>query len=117
MLGFDRRAARYVWTAALVLLVLAVFYAVRKTLFVFIVAILLAYLLSPLVNLLDRVLGQRTRTPALATAYVIFVGGLVWLGSQIGSQVVEQANALSKSLPQMLAKWEPPTPSAGPAVN
>ena len=37
-------------------------------------ALLFAYLLSPLVNLLDRFLPGRTRTPALALAYVIFIG-------------------------------------------
>ena len=40
-------------------------YMVRSTLFVFILAVLFAYLLSPLVNLLDRFLPTRTRTPAL----------------------------------------------------
>src|SRR5262249_54335709 len=66
MLGIDRRAARYVWTGALVLMLLALVYIVRKTLFVFVIAVLLAYLLSPLVNLFDRILpASRTRAPAL----------------------------------------------------
>src|SRR5262245_60641940 len=118
MLGIDRRAARYVWTGVLVLLLIALVYIVRKTLFIFVVAVLLAYLLSPLVNLFDRILpASRTRTPALGIAYIIFVGILVLIGSQIGAQVVEQANALSKRAPEMLAKWEQPSPSAGTGVN
>ena len=68
MLGIDPKAARYTWTAAAVLLLMWLVYLVRSTLFVFILAVLFAYLLSPLVNLLDRFLPTRTRTPALAQA-------------------------------------------------
>ncbi len=74
MLGINRRAATYTYSAAMVLLLLYLVYLVRSTLFVFVLALLFAYLLSPLVNLLDRFLPGRTRTPALALAYVIFIG-------------------------------------------
>src|SRR6266536_1163908 len=59
MLGFDRQAARYVWTAALIVLLVI----------------------------------------------------------QIGSRVVEEANTLIKAVPDLLAKWQQPTPGATPAVN
>jgi predicted PurR-regulated permease PerM len=112
MLGVDRKAARYVWTAALVLVLMALVYLVRKTLFIFVVAVLLAYLLAPLVNLLDRVFpAGRTRTPALALSYVLFIGGLVLAVTRIGGQVVEQANALSKGLPEKIARLQAPQPS------
>ncbi len=118
MLGINRRAASYTWTAALVLLLLWLVYLVRTTLFIFILAVLFAYLLSPLVNLLDRFLPtSRTRTPALALAYVIFVGVAVVLGIQIGSRVVDQANTLAKSFPGMLARWQQPSPGASPTIN
>jgi predicted PurR-regulated permease PerM len=118
MLGIDRNAARYTWTAALVVLLLIAVYLVRQTLFIFVLALLFAYLLSPLVNLLDRVLpASRTRTPALALAYVIFVGAVVMGGIQIGSRVVEQADALAKSFPATLKSWQQPTPAAPPTVN
>lgn len=117
MLGMDRRAARYTWTAALVLLLLALIYTLRRTLFIFILALLFAYLLSPLVNLLDRALPSRTRTPALAMAYVIFVGAVVLAGIQIGSRIAEQAGTLAKNLPSMIAAWEQPSPQLSPMVN
>jgi predicted PurR-regulated permease PerM len=117
MLGIDPRAARYTWTAALVLLLLGLIYQVRTTLFVFILALLLAYLLSPLVDVLDRGLPSRTRTPALALAYLIFVGILALIGSQIGQQAVEQANSLGQKLPQMLQSLQSPAPAPGTVTS
>ena len=114
MLGIDRRAARYTFTAVMVILLLDVLYLIRITLFIFILALLFGYLLSPLVNLLDRVLpGNRTRTPALAMAYVIFVGLAVLVGIEIGTRVVEEATKLSKELPMEVKTWvNTPGPSA-----
>jgi predicted PurR-regulated permease PerM len=118
MLGIDRHAARHVWTAALVVLGLWLVYVVRTTLFVFVLALLFAYLLSPLVNFLDYVLpSSRTRTPALALAYVIFVAIVILIGGQIGSRVVEQANSLFGRLPAMLQEWEKPSPAASSTIN
>ena len=118
MLGFDRSAARATFTAVLILLILYITYLLRKVLFVFTLALLLAYLLSPLVNLLDRLLPtSRTRTPALALAYVLFVGGLIFTGIEVGSTVVDQANSLAKRFPELIRKWETPSPSAPAPVN
>jgi hypothetical protein len=89
MLGIDARAARYTWTAAFVLLLLCLVYLMRTTLFVFIVALLFGYLLAPLVNVIDRFLpASRTRTPALAIAYLIFIAALFVGVTQIGSRAV-----------------------------
>src|SRR5579871_618558 len=118
MLGVNRRAAQYAWTVALVALLLYLVYLVRTILFVFILALLFAYLLSPLVNLLDRALPtNRTRTLALGLAYVIFVGVVIIVGIQIGSRVVDEANTLAKKFPEMLANLERPSPSAPPVIN
>jgi predicted PurR-regulated permease PerM len=95
-----------------VLLLLWLVYLVRGTLFIFILALLFAYLLSPLVNLIDRFLpGNRSRTIALGLAYAIFVAAMVLTGSQIGSRVVEQAAALEKTFPNTVAGWQPPAGS------
>ena len=81
MLGIERSAARYTWTAAVVLLLLWLVYLLRSTLFVFALALLFAYLLSPLVDLLDRAIPRKgTRTLALALAYLIFIGVVVLVG-------------------------------------
>jgi predicted PurR-regulated permease PerM len=117
VLGIDRQAARYTWTAALVLILLWLVYQVRSTLFVFILAILFAYLLSPLVNLLNRFLPTRTRTPGLALAYVIFVAVVVLVGIKIGSTVAEQAKAFETDLPSRIAAFEAPNPKLPDAIN
>jgi predicted PurR-regulated permease PerM len=117
MLGFNRRAASATFTAAIVLLALYLVYLVRSTLFVFTLAILFAYLLSPLVNLLDRFLPGSTRTPALALAFVIFVGLVALFVSQIGSTAVKQAEELNKRLPDLLANWQAPTPDTPSEIN
>jgi predicted PurR-regulated permease PerM len=109
MLGIDPRAARIAWTVALVALALWLVYLLRATLFLFVLAVLFAYLLAPLVNLLDRFLPAsrtRTRTPALAMAYVIVVGLVVLAGIVIGTRVVVQANELAQRFPHILNGWE-----------
>src|SRR5689334_20908054 len=118
MLGIDFKAARYTWTAAFVVLFLYIIYMLRSTLFIFILALLFAYLLSPLVNLLGRSLpGRGTRTAALALAYVLFVGFVMLAAIQIGSTIVEQANGLARRFPELIAKWEQPSPMAPEMVN
>jgi predicted PurR-regulated permease PerM len=112
MLGFDQRAARSTWTAALVLLLLYLVFLARKTLFVFTLAMLFAYLLAPLVNLLDRISPKRrTRTAALAAAFVIVVSIAGLLGFEIGTRVVEQASVLARSFPAMAASWQQTLPN------
>ncbi|MGO9231301.1 MAG: AI-2E family transporter [Bryobacteraceae bacterium] len=112
MLGFDQRAARSTWTAALVLLLLYLVFLARKTLFVFVLAMLFAYLLAPLVNLLDRISpGRRTRTAALAAAFAIAMAVAALLGFEIGTRVVEQASVLARSFPAMAASWQQPLPN------
>src|SRR5512132_2405585 len=93
--GLDRRAASYTWTVLFILLLLAVVYLIRETLFVFALALLFSYLLWPLVHHLDRRLPGRSRVPALAIVYLALVGLLVAVGIAVGSRIVIEANALA----------------------
>ena len=106
MLGFDRTAARHTWTAALVLLLLFLIYQIRSTIFIFILAILFAYLLSPAVDLLYRALPSRTRTLALGIVYAAFVGIVIVVVTQIGSRIAEEAHALASKFPALMASWQ-----------
>ena len=108
MLGLDRRAARYTWTVVFVFLLLGLVYLIRETLFIFAVALLLAYLLWPLVNYLDRRLPGPSRVPALVIVYSALVGLLLFIGIEIGSRVVLEANALATRVPELLSQLEQP---------
>ena len=103
MLGIDLRAARATWTVILVALLCLTIYSIRRTLFLFIVALLFAYLLLPLVDFIDRVLPMRgSRTPALAIVYVLLVAGLILTGIEIGTRVTEEAKTLAQKVSDYL---------------
>jgi len=106
--GLDRRAASYTWTVVFILLLLAVVYLIRETLFVFALALLFSYLLWPLVHCLDRRLPGRSRVPALTIVYSSLVGLLIIIGIAVGSRVVIQADALALRIPELLSRLEKP---------
>lgn len=101
MTGFDRRAASVTWSAALTLLLLAAVYLIRGTLVLFAIALLLAYLLHPLVHQVSRVFGPARRTLALALTYVIVTGLLAGIGLVIASRVAAEARQLIAQPPDI----------------
>jgi predicted PurR-regulated permease PerM len=106
MLGFEACAARYTWTAAWVLLLMGLVYLIRGTLFIFIVALLFAYLLWPLVHFLEHRLPVRSRIPSLAIVYLLLLGLLIVCGIVIGSRIAGQAAELSDQIPKLLEKLQ-----------
>jgi predicted PurR-regulated permease PerM len=98
MLGVDLRTARYTWTAALVLLMLGVVYLIRQTLFVFVIALMLAYLLYPLFDAIDRRLGSKHRGIALTATYILVLALLVGFGFFIGNHLGDEASQLSQEI-------------------
>ncbi len=116
MLGFDARAARAAWTVVAVLSALFVLYQVRRVLLVVFAAVLLAYLLAPVLKLLERFSrGRLSRALSLAVVYLVFIGLLVSLGAVLGNRVGEEASALAARFPgwiQTLAAEPEPAESA-----
>ena len=103
MLGIDPRALRAAWTVLLLAIVAAVAYAVRSTLAVFMVAVLFAYLLMPLVDGINHYTPRRvSRTLALAIVYLMLVGFIVALAFTLGSRIADEANSLATRLPDLL---------------
>src|SRR5260370_15074468 len=103
MLGLDPRAARATWTVIVVALLCLVIYSIRQALFSFVIALLFAYLLLPLVDFIDRVLPlTRSRGPALAIVYTLLVAVLIIVGTEIGSRVTEQAKNLAQKVTEYL---------------
>jgi predicted PurR-regulated permease PerM len=98
LLGLEPKAARYTWTAAVVLLAMCVVYLIRGTLFIFAIALMFAYLLYPLLDAIDRRLSWKTRAPALAVTFVLVMGIMVVFGVFIGDRVGYQATQLADRL-------------------
>ena len=67
----DSRTARVIVTALLFALALGFLYVARATLIAFLFAIFFAYLMSPLVNRLERILRGRDR--AIAVIYALLL--------------------------------------------
>ncbi len=107
MLGIDPKAARVAWTVFLLALLLATAYAVRETLAVFVIALLFAYLLIPLVGFVGR-LTPRQVSPriALAIVYLALVGIIVALVLTLGTRLADEANSLAMRLPDLVRNPE-----------
>jgi predicted PurR-regulated permease PerM len=112
MLGIDSRAARYTFTASVVLCLLYGIFMIRGVLFVATVSIMLAYLLYPLVDLVNRYLPGPSRTPALAVVYLLLVGVVAALGITIGSRAASEAKSLSDQAPALIERMKQ-APSPG----
>jgi predicted PurR-regulated permease PerM len=95
LLGLEPRAARYTWTAAILLLGFWLLFLIRETLFVFVIALMFAYLLYPLLDAIDRRLSWKTRTPALAVTFLLVLGLLIVFGVFIGRHVAAEAAQLA----------------------
>jgi predicted PurR-regulated permease PerM len=121
VLGLDRQAARYTWTVIFILCLVRLLYLAREALFIFVVALLFAYLLWPLVNFLDRRLPGQSKVLALSLVYLALVAFLIVVGIAVGSRVVQEANALAARLPDLLARMQPPhlpaVPSGAPVES
>ena len=103
MLGIDPRAARAAWTVFLLALAIATAYLVRETLVVFMIALLFAYLLMPLVGLVERFTPRQVSQGfALAIVYLLLIGALIGLALTLGSRLVDEANSLASRLPDLL---------------
>ncbi len=101
MLGVDSRTFKVVWTIFLFALLLATIYAIHETLILVAVATFFAYMLAPLVDLVERITPKR-RTIALAIVYVLLVAAFVTVGVNLGTQIAEEATTFFGGLPKML---------------
>jgi len=98
----DTRTARVLVTVLLFALGLGFLYVTRVTLIAFLFAIFFAYLMSPLVNHLDRILRGRIR--AIALIYTCLLAIVVIFFVEVGPKVTSEGAKLGHSLPTMLAR-------------
>ena len=99
MLLADARTARVLITVLLFALGLGFLYAARQTLVAFLFAIFFAYLMSPLVSHLERLLHGRNR--AIAVIYVLLLGLVVLFFVSTGPRIARESARLSQSLPAL----------------
>jgi predicted PurR-regulated permease PerM len=101
MLAIDNRALRICWTVFLFGLSIFLIFKIRETLLVFAGAIFFAYMLSPIVGLIERFLPKR-RTLALALVYILLVGALVGIGFALLPTLASEATSLATRLPSLI---------------
>ncbi len=115
MLGFDSRAAKAAWTVFLLALLLVVIYHIRTVLLVFVLAIFLAYLIAPVVDLVCKWFPRPvSRTYALAIVYTMFIGVLVLVGVVVGNRVAQEASNLAQGFPKLEQTLEQRLSEPGP---
>lgn len=101
MLGIEHRTLRMTWTVFLFLLLLVVTWELRETLLVFAGAVFFAYMLSPIVGLVERFIPKR-RALALGLVYIFLVGGLIGLGFALVPTLAAEATSLAMKLPTLI---------------
>lgn len=121
-LGFDARTLRILWTLLAAYLV----WILRDVLFLFVVAVLVAYALLPVVDVVDRRLERGRKRPlALALVYLLIVGVIATVAGTIGFYAAQQARALFGKVHEIVSagqwpEWPLPDfvkPFAGEAVT
>jgi predicted PurR-regulated permease PerM len=96
---FDARAARVTLTVAGLLLVAGLLYLLRALLLLLVFSVFFAYLLFPLVRLLER--AFRRRVWAILVVYTILLVGLGLLGGALGRRLTSEVASLAERLPEM----------------
>jgi predicted PurR-regulated permease PerM len=98
----DSRTARALVTVLLFALGLGFLYVARSTLIAFLFAIFFAYLMSPLVNQLEKPLHGRGW--AIAVIYALLLALVVAFFFSVGPKVTREGARLGQSLPSLLAQ-------------
>jgi predicted PurR-regulated permease PerM len=102
MLGLDVRAARVVWTVLVFAAAIGLVYTLRSVILLLAFAVVLAYLVFPLVRLVQKwgPLRQR-RGLAVGLVYLVLLGAIAGAGAAIGPRLVDQVLSLSRKAPEM----------------
>ena len=110
LLGIDLKNGRTAWTFAVVAILLGALYLIRKTLLMFIISLMFAYLLYPLVNWMEGRLHVKNRPIAVVFPFAVIVGMIVGFGFTVKPQVREdmkQFNQSRANFKQTITAWTP----------
>ena len=98
----DSRTTRVLFTATLFFLGIGFVLAARRTLLLFLFAIIFAYLINPAVARLEKIVHRRAW--AIAIIYLLLLIGIAILGFLVGPRIARQSAKLSESLPGLMDK-------------
>ncbi len=96
----DKNTLRVLFTVLTTVSLLAFVWLARKPLLAFLFAMLFAYLLEPLIALVQNWTHCR-RGFAIAAIYLAMLAALLTVGMVIGPRIVEQARHLSEAAPEL----------------
>jgi predicted PurR-regulated permease PerM len=97
---FDKNTFRILFTILSTASLLALVWLARKPLLVFLFAMLFAYLLEPLIALLQK-RAHISRRIAIAAVYITLLAALLIVGVAVGTRVLEEARHLSGAAPEL----------------
>jgi predicted PurR-regulated permease PerM len=102
MFFLDTRAARATWTVLVFAAALSLVYLLRKPLLLLVFSLFFAYLIFPLVSLIQRGLPRRGGRPlAIGVVYLLLLLALVGLGLGVGPRLTEEVTLLTEKAPQI----------------
>jgi predicted PurR-regulated permease PerM len=101
----DPKTLRVLWTVLVVIGALALLYLLRTVLLVLVFAVVLAYLIFPLVKLVERALPRSGRRPfAIGAVYLIVAAALSTLIALVGPRLGRELAALGQKFPELSAQ-------------
>jgi predicted PurR-regulated permease PerM len=105
MFFLDVRAARVTWTVIVIVSGLGLVYLLRTPLLLFVFSLFFAYLIFPVVRLVERRLPRRGGRPlAIAFVYLGLLLALVGVGLGVGPRLTDEVTRLTQKAPEMAQK-------------
>jgi predicted PurR-regulated permease PerM len=102
MFFLDARTARVAWTVLVFAVALGLVYLLRKPLLLFVFSLFFAYLIFPLVRMVQRGLPRWGGRPlAIGVVYLLLLLALVGVGLGVGPRLTEEVKLLTEKAPQM----------------
>jgi predicted PurR-regulated permease PerM len=102
MFLLDARAARVTWTVLVFAAALGLVYLLRKSLLLFVFSLFFAYLIFPVVRMVQRGLPRWGGRPlAIGVVYLLLLLALVGLGLGVGPRLTEEVTLLTAKAPQI----------------
>ena len=90
MFLLDARAARVTWTVLVFAAALALLYELRKPILLFVFSLFFAYLIFPIVRMVERGIPRRGGRPlAIGVVYLLLLLALVAVGLSVGPRLTE----------------------------